>query len=312
MRRATSVTLMVASTGGHLTQLVKLAETIEPKRERRVWVTFDSPQSRSLLDGERVEFVEFMAPRQVKIWLRHLPVAWRIVRSVRPRRVVSTGSGIAMSFLPVARVNGVSARYIESAARTQGPSLTGRLLAWFPGVETVTQYRHLARGRWSLGVSVFDEFPARAGEPEARRDDRVSIVVEMGTLDFPFTRLVAKLLDIIPDGASVTWQLGSTPAPDHLPGVSFSMVPERDLADLVRDATVVVAHAGCGSALLSLENGVWPILVPRRHHLGEHVDDHQIDIARELSSKGVATYLEVDQLTTEILSRDHRIGSGHD
>ena len=238
-------------------------------------------------------------------------VARRIIKRVKPRLVVSTGAGIALSFLPIARMKGIAARYIESAARTQGPSLTGNMLAYFPGVETVTQYRHLASRRWTFGESVFDEFPARPTGLDAQPSKRASIVVQLGTLDYPFVRLIKKLVEVMPENATVTWQLGSTPAPGELPGRSLSVVAERELAELVREATVVVAHAGCGSALISLENGVWPILVPRHHDFGEHVDDHQVDIARELASRGVATHLGVGELTTEILELDHRFGAAH-
>ena len=50
MKWRSSDTMLVASTGGHLAQMFKLAPRIEPDPARRVWVTFDTPQSRSLLD----------------------------------------------------------------------------------------------------------------------------------------------------------------------------------------------------------------------------------------------------------------------
>jgi hypothetical protein len=53
---------------------------------------------------------------------------------------VSTGSAIALSFLPVARLRGVPCHCIESAARSASPSQTGRLLRRVPGVRLYTQY----------------------------------------------------------------------------------------------------------------------------------------------------------------------------
>ena len=50
----------------------------------------------------------------------------------------------------------------------------------------------------------------------------------------------------------------------------------------MREADVVVAHAGVGTALAALEVGKCPVLVPRRLAHGEHVDDHQVQIASEL------------------------------
>ena len=57
--------LLVASTGGHLFQLTRLAPRLglSPDSE---WVTFDTPQSRSLLKGKVVHHVPYVAPRDWK------------------------------------------------------------------------------------------------------------------------------------------------------------------------------------------------------------------------------------------------------
>ena len=54
---ATLTTLLVASTGGHLKQLHQLHRRLTTISGPYVWATFDTPQSRSLLEGEEVEFV---------------------------------------------------------------------------------------------------------------------------------------------------------------------------------------------------------------------------------------------------------------
>ena len=40
-----------------------------------------------------------------------------------------------------------------------------------------------------------------------------------------------------------------------------------------------------------------PVLVPRRHARGEHVDDHQIQIASELRRRGLSVSVDADDLT---------------
>ena len=64
-----------------------------------------------------------------------------LYRRRRPTRAVSTGSGIALGYLPYLAARGVECHYIESAARVSGPSLTGRILRRVPRVRTYTQYR---------------------------------------------------------------------------------------------------------------------------------------------------------------------------
>ena len=58
-------TIMVATTGGHLAQLVELSPRLPQVGTDRLWVTFDTPQSRSLLAGEAVRFIPFISERDV-------------------------------------------------------------------------------------------------------------------------------------------------------------------------------------------------------------------------------------------------------
>ena len=119
--------LLVCSTGGHLLQLVALRETWQ--RFEHAWVTFDKSDARSLLRGERVFYAHGPTNRSIKNLLRNLVVAWRLVGSLRPRVVLTTGAGIAVPFAWVARLRGARVVYVESLARIEGPSLTYRLIA---------------------------------------------------------------------------------------------------------------------------------------------------------------------------------------
>ena len=64
---------------------------------------------------------------------------------------------------------------------------------------------------------------------------------------------------------------------------------------------MVVCHAGVGSIMLARRCGKRPIVVPRRLHLGEAVDDHQLPIARRLHASGVVTLLEDVDLLGETI-----------
>jgi UDP-N-acetylglucosamine transferase subunit ALG13 len=56
-----------------------------------------------------------------------------------------------------------------------------------------------------------------------------------------------------------------------------------------------------GTALAAFEVGSCPLLVPRRFSLGEHVDDHQIQIAEELGRRGLCVTVDADALTLDNL-----------
>jgi UDP-N-acetylglucosamine--N-acetylmuramyl-(pentapeptide) pyrophosphoryl-undecaprenol N-acetylglucosamine transferase len=288
-------TLLVASTGGHLKQLHRLHRRLSGVDGPYRWATFDTPQSRSLLDGQAVDFVPFVGGRDPKNVLRNLPVANRILREHAVDTIVSTGSAVALPFFTLARARRLRCHYIESAARSDGPSATGRLMTRVPGVCLYAQYPGWAGSRWEYRGSVFDSFEPIAGaaaEPAIRK-----VVVTLGTFrDYGFARLIRRLLQILPPDADVLWQTGDTDT-TGLGVAGHHAIPERDLTQAMREADVVVAHAGVGTALAALEVGKCPLLVPRRLAHGEHVDDHQTQIAAELDRRGLALSAEADELT---------------
>src|SRR5687768_1792593 len=120
--------LLVASSGGHLAELHHLAGRLPGSAGDPTWVTFDTPQSRSLLEGCDVRYLPYTGPRAYRQTLRNTLTARAVIRSRRFDRVISTGAAPALSFLPLARAHRIEAIYIESAARSEGPSATGRLL----------------------------------------------------------------------------------------------------------------------------------------------------------------------------------------
>src|SRR4051812_20066204 len=109
-------TAYVSSTGGHLSELLRLADRLGIA-ENDVWVTHDCAQSREALEGRRVIFVPEVAPRNVGQLLRALPGASGLLRRHRPRRAVSSGAGIALAYLPYLAQRGVGCHYVKSATR---------------------------------------------------------------------------------------------------------------------------------------------------------------------------------------------------
>jgi beta-1,4-N-acetylglucosaminyltransferase len=126
MRSERTTVLLVASSGGHLLQLLQLRD-VWP-RDRRHWVTFDKPDARSLLSGEDVTYAFHPTNRSLKNFVRNLVLSVAVIRRTRPRAVVTTGAGVAVPFCYVGRLFGVRIVYIESFSRVSEPSLTGRLV----------------------------------------------------------------------------------------------------------------------------------------------------------------------------------------
>jgi UDP-N-acetylglucosamine transferase subunit ALG13 len=74
-------------------------------------------------------------------------------------------------------------------------------------------------------------------------------------------------------------------------------VPIDEMRRAMREADVVVSHAGVGSALAAMQAGRRAVYVPRRRVHGEHVDDHQVAMARELQSRDLVVAREAGELT---------------
>jgi UDP-N-acetylglucosamine--N-acetylmuramyl-(pentapeptide) pyrophosphoryl-undecaprenol N-acetylglucosamine transferase len=302
-------TLLIATTGGHLAQLADVAGRLpEDGDGERVWVTHENAQSRSLLAGESVEYLPYIGVRDVLGVLRTTRVAHRLLRERHLTRAVSTGSGIALSFLPYLAARGVSTHYIESAARVGGPSLSGRLMTGAPRVRLYTQYRRLATGRWHYGGAVFDGFRPLAPAAPA---PVVRAVVTLGTAqEFPFRRLLDALVPLLGPGGKLEaeagrpvdtlWQTGGTPV-DGLPIEGRAWMAADELDAALAAADVVVTHAGTGSALAALRAGRCPVLVPRETAYGEVGDDHQAALAQELAERGLAVHRRVEELTADDL-----------
>ncbi len=288
-------TLLVASTGGHLKELHHLRDRVDGVGPPYSWVTFDTEQSRSLLAGEEVDFVPFVGGRDPRGVARNLACARRIFGRRRPDAVLSTGSAVALPYFALGRARGLPCHFVESAARIDGPSLTGRLMTGVPGVLRYSQYADWTGAGWHFRGSVFDSFAG--AEDEVADPPRLErIVVSLGTYrGYDFSRLVRRLLAILPREAEVLWQTGDTDV-SALGIEGHEAIPEAELTEAMSAADAIVAHAGVGTALAAFEVGKFPVLVPRRLSLGEHVDDHQVQIARELAARGLARSVDADDL----------------
>jgi UDP-N-acetylglucosamine--N-acetylmuramyl-(pentapeptide) pyrophosphoryl-undecaprenol N-acetylglucosamine transferase len=290
--------LLVASTGGHLRELHHLLPRFVEAQGDRLWVTNDSLQSRELLAGENVVYVPYQGSRNAAEIVANLGRARGVVKGRRFDVAVSTGSAIAMSFLPVAAAHGAPGHYIESCTRVGAPSITGRVLRGVPGVHCYVQHERAVRPGWRFGGSVLDGFRAvPRPEPTLRR-----VAVTLGTWRQPFRRLLDRLVEVLPPTVEVVAQTGHTDAAG-LPVRAVPWLSPGELRAELRGADVVVTHAGMGNTLDALEAGKLPVVVPRRRAYREQVDDHQTELAVELGRLGLAVARDVIELTLADLVR---------
>lgn len=110
------------------------------------------------------------------------------------------------------------------------------------------------------------------------------IFVTVGTDTHDFSRLV-KAMDDVAKRKKVVMQIGNSRyEPKHAEWFRFES--NERIEHLYRTASLIVTHGGAGSIIRSLKSGIVPFVVPRRKRWGEHINDHQQDLARAMHKRG--------------------------
>lgn len=97
------------------------------RAHRRTWVTFETPDAVSRLDGETTVWAYHPTTRNLRNAVRNLALAVRVLWRDPPDVVVSTGAGVAVPVFVVAWALGVPTVYVEVYDRLDSRTLTARL-----------------------------------------------------------------------------------------------------------------------------------------------------------------------------------------
>ena len=84
----------------------------------------------------------------------------------------------------------------------------------------------------------------------------------------------------------------------------FDFVPMNTAIEYVKNSELVISHAGIGTIILCKEYGIPILILPREKRYGEHMNDHQMEIAKvleERESQNIFVVYEEDQLEEKIL-----------
>lgn len=134
------------------------------------------------------------------------------------------------------------------------------------------------------------------------------IVYTLGTIFFPFDRAIYWLQELLEKEIivePVLLQHGATSAAklSHPLLTSAASLTRDEMYKAVKDASLVISHAGQGSARMMTEMGACFVLLPRLKRYGEHVDDHQLLFARAVEKFGVHHCTELEQLINYVKER---------
>lgn len=115
----------------------------------------------------------------------------------------------------------------------------------------------------------------------------MSTFVSVGNATQPFPRLLDAVCDLaqhLPQPVFVQYGAAEHFACSACSGAGF--LDMDAFADCVAGSGLLILHAGAGSVIHAVRAGKVPVVVPRRAQFGEHVDDHQVEFARELARMG--------------------------
>lgn len=143
------------------------------------------------------------------------------------------------------------------------------------------------------------------------------IFVTVGTHEQPFNRLVKAVDELKGNGIiteDVIIQTGfSTYEPKYCQW--NKLIPYKQMIKNVEDARIVITHGGPASFIMPLQIGKTPIVVPRQKQFDEHVNDHQLEFARNVAER-MGTIIPVEDIEKlgEIITNYDQIvaGMGHE
>lgn len=116
---------------------------------------------------------------------------------------------------------------------------------------------------------------------------KIKLFVPLGTQKFPFGRIITALNHLVDQGKyqadEIVMQSALYPIKPMF--THFGLIPNDEFNRCMKEAEVVVTHSGVNSIISCMEKGKPLVVCPRLHEYGEHVDNHQMEIATLMRDK---------------------------
>ena len=166
------------------------------------------------------------------------------------------------------------------------------------------------------------------------------IFVSLGTQDKPFNRIIDYILKLKEEikeleDIEIVFQIGQTKLSEEEKNkieklnektnekkvsekiknkekkdiIVFNMLKPEDMKKYIINASIVVTHAGVGTIMECIEHNKDIIVLPRKEENGEHVNNHQEEIAFEMEKNGllykVDTYEKMQEIVIELIKNSN-------
>lgn len=137
------------------------------------------------------------------------------------------------------------------------------------------------------------------------------IFVTVGTHEQSFDRLLKWIDKMIEEDVikeKVIVQKGYT---DYEPQnyENYKLIGYDEMQNYIAEARIVITHGGPASFIAPLAIGKIPIVVPRKKEFNEHVNNHQVDFAKEVEKrmKNIIVAEKYEELIDSITNYDEKV-----
>ena len=111
------------------------------------------------------------------------------------------------------------------------------------------------------------------------------IFVTVGTHEQPFNRLIQEVDHLVETGVIKEEVFIQTGYSIYEPKFCqwSRLISFDQMSKFMQKADIIITHGGPATFMSAITNGKKPIVVPRQEKFGEHVNDHQVDFARNVA-----------------------------
>lgn len=136
----------------------------------------------------------------------------------------------------------------------------------------------------------------------------IRLFVPLGTQKFQFNRLVSALNDLVERGIYKPEEIVmQSSVYEEIPKFThYELIPSSLFDRLIDDAELVITHSGVNSIISCMRRKKPLVIVPRLKMYGEHVDNHQVEIAALMKRKyDVIVVEDLTKLSEAIVEAKH-------
>lgn len=136
------------------------------------------------------------------------------------------------------------------------------------------------------------------------------IFIAVGTQKFQLNRLLKAVDDLVEQGRLTEDVFAQVGHSDYMPrNYKFQdFLSKDDFQACINRCDLLITHSGVATIIAGLKQQKPVVVVPRLAQFGEHVDDHQIQIAKSFSEKNLLLMCQDLENLAETVSqaRTHR------